>query len=61
MATLVESDSATICSLKTKLICPDTGLPAKYRVLYSLRNVAGPEAHEALAQGMTYLLGRQTA
>ncbi len=40
-----------VAELRDKLLSSETPLPAKYRVLYSLRNVAGEEAHNALAEG----------
>lgn len=48
---LVEVDPAVVADLRAKLVDPATALPEKYRVLFSLRNVKGHEAHEALTQG----------
>ena len=45
---LIEADVAAIETLHKKLKDPETDLPAKYRVLFGLRNVAGTGAHEAL-------------
>ena len=46
----VVSDSV-IVDLRRKLTDKDTPLPQKYRVLFSLRNVKGEAAREALAAG----------
>lgn len=51
MATLVERDDAVVQSLLDKLRSPDTTLPAKYRILFSLRSIAGPTAHAAMLEG----------
>lgn len=48
MATLVEASKETVAELRQKLTSPTTSLTEKYRVLFSLRNVKGREAHEAL-------------
>lgn len=48
---LVEADAETVESLRQKLLDPNTSLPEKYRVMFSLRNVAGHAAHEALLTG----------
>eukprot|EP00798_Chlamydomonas_sp_ICE-L_P024280 gene24280-9879_t len=48
MATLVEVDAETIDNLRAKLTAPDTDLAEKYRVLFSLRNIAGEAAHQAM-------------
>lgn len=52
MATLVEAEPETVQKLHQKLVHEETGLPEKYRVLFSLRNVKGNLAHEALLTGM---------
>lgn len=52
MAELVEVASAKIEELRKELVRPGANLPEKYRVLFSLRNVKGPEAHEALLQAL---------
>jgi deoxyhypusine monooxygenase len=53
---MVEAEPATIASLKSKLVDPSTPLPDRYRAMFSLRNVAGQEAHEALVAGKLELL-----
>lgn len=50
-AELREADPAVIAQLESKLVAPDTSLPEKYRVLFSLRNVSGSEAQHALHKG----------
>ena len=37
--------------LRLKLTQPGISLPEKYRVLFSLRNLKGSSAHQALVQG----------
>jgi hypothetical protein len=51
MATLVEAAPGVVQTLEGKLKDPATQLPEKYRVLFSLRNVAGSDAHAALVTG----------
>jgi len=51
LAKLVEVSPEAVASLEAKLRSPETSLPEKYRVLFSLRNIQGPEAHEALSLG----------
>lgn len=51
MAALREADAAVIEALKGKLLDPNTSLPEKYRVLFSLRNIKGSDAHDALLTG----------
>lgn len=51
MATLVEAPVEKILQLSDQLTNGATDLPVKYRCLFSLRNVAGPEAHKALSRG----------
>jgi hypothetical protein len=51
MASLVEHDDEVVQALLNKLRRPDTDLPAKYRVLFSLRSIAGPGAHAAMLEG----------
>jgi hypothetical protein len=53
---MVEAEPATIASLKSKLVDAATPLPDRYRAMFSLRNVAGQEAHEALVAGELELL-----
>jgi hypothetical protein len=50
-APLVSAEPALVESLRLKLSDDGAGLPEKYRVLFSLRNVAGPAAQEALELG----------
>jgi hypothetical protein len=49
--TLVEAPDATVLALERKLTDPKTTLAAKYRVLFSLRNIRGEAAHRALMTG----------
>jgi hypothetical protein len=51
MASLREADGAVIAALRSKLVGQSTSLPEKYRILFSLRNVKGQEAHDALLTG----------
>lgn len=57
---LLSAEPETVSRLRAKLLDPNTSLPEKYRVLFSLRNLAGKEAHEALLTGgcdwLVYLL-----
>ncbi|KAI3436262.1 hypothetical protein D9Q98_002315 [Chlorella vulgaris] len=52
MASLVQHDDEVVQALLNKLRRPDTDLPAKYRVLFSLRSIAGPGAHAAMLEGL---------
>lgn len=51
MTTLVERDPEVVEGLLRKLRDPNTSLPAKYRVLFSLRGINGAEAHAAMLEG----------
>jgi hypothetical protein len=51
MGSLREADGAVIAALERKLLGDATTLPEKYRILFSLRNVKGQEAHGALLTG----------
>lgn len=51
MATLVEAPEDVVASLERKVVDAATSLPEKYRVLFSLRNVAGTAATKALITG----------
>lgn len=51
MATLVEAPEDVVASLERKVVDAATSLPEKYRVLFSLRNVAGTAATQALITG----------
>lgn len=51
MATLVEAAPEVIGALEAKLTDPTSTLAQKYRVLFSLRNLAGEQAHRALEAG----------
>jgi len=46
-------DDTVVEALRLKLLSPKTSLPQKYRVLFSLRNIAGEAARQALAEGET--------
>ena len=48
---LVDAPDATVQALERKLTDPKTTLAAKYRVLFSLRNIRGEAAHRALMTG----------
>jgi deoxyhypusine monooxygenase len=50
MATLVQAPDEVVAALHAKLLTAGS-LPEKYRVLFSLRNVAGPAATRALIAG----------
>jgi hypothetical protein len=50
MAELKEVDPALVLSLKEKLVAPETDITERYRVLFSLRNVQGDVAREALIE-----------
>eukprot|EP00877_Chromochloris_zofingiensis_P002752 jgi/Chrzof1/12478/Cz06g35230.t1 len=52
MATLFESSPEVINGLQAKLKDPCISLPQKYRVLFSLRNIKGHQAHAALATAL---------
>lgn len=54
---LLQAEPETVAKLRAKLLDPNTNLPEKYRVLFSLRNLAGQEAHEALLTGVLRLVG----
>jgi deoxyhypusine monooxygenase len=49
---LVHATDTSIASLQCKLMDPSTSLPEKYRVMFSLRNVEGELANQALLQGV---------
>ena len=51
MAALVEKDAAVVETLRQKLVAPTTTLSQKYRILFSLRGIAGQEAHAAMLEG----------
>lgn len=53
MASLVEVSDQVVHELESKLKDPSTGLPEKYRVLFSLRNVQGTAAHQALVTALS--------
>lgn len=42
---------AVVSALQVKLLDPATSLPHKYRILFSLRSVAGAEAEAAILRG----------
>lgn len=44
-------DAAIVAALQSKLVQPDTTLSQKYRVLFSLRNIPGPAAGQAIVEG----------
>ncbi|PNH10223.1 Deoxyhypusine hydroxylase [Tetrabaena socialis] len=46
--TLLDVEDAVVIDLKQKLLKSSTSLPEKYRILFSLRNVRGAAAHDAL-------------
>lgn len=49
---LVPPNLEVIKDLETKLLDTATNLQEKYRILFSLRNVAGTEAHSAMVKGL---------
>jgi hypothetical protein len=44
-------DDTVVAGLRRKLVHPDTSLSQKYRVLFSLRNMPGSAAEEAIVEG----------
>ena len=46
-----EVPAAVVESLRAKLSDPSTRLEHKYRMLFSLRGITGPEAHAAMLDG----------
>ncbi len=48
---LINADEEVVAGLAAKLVDPAVSLPERYRVLFSLRNVKGKAAHDALALG----------
>jgi hypothetical protein len=44
-------DPRVVESLGDKFVEPTTSLPEKYRILFSLRNIAGEKAHDAMLLG----------
>lgn len=53
MVAAKQADAKTVAVLRQKLTQPNTTLSQKYRILFSLRNIAGPDAEEAMLQGAT--------
>lgn len=51
MTELRRVDPAVVEALKAKLADPVTSLSAKYRILFSLRNIEGENAHDAMLIG----------
>ena len=51
MGGMREADPAVVAKLREKIVNPETTLSQKYRILFSLRNLAGAEAHEAMLLG----------
>jgi hypothetical protein len=50
--------AAAVDSLRAKLLDQSLGLPQRFRVLFSLRGVATPEAADALLAGAAAAAGR---
>ena len=50
-APLRTADDATISSLRLSLVDDEAPLAARYRALFSLRNLAGEKAEQALIEG----------
>ena len=48
----VEANPEVVAELRRKLLHPSTSLQQKYRVLFSLRNIKGKQAHEAMLAGV---------
>ena len=44
-------DAEVVAALRRKLVQPGSTLSQKYRVLFSLRNLPGPAAGEAIVEG----------
>jgi hypothetical protein len=57
MAQLVQAEPEVVQGLRQKLLSEDIDLPSKYRVMYSLRNVAGEDANTALLEGRASRVG----
>lgn len=51
MAQLMEIEPSKVEELHRRLVTPGIDLPEKYRVLFSLRNIKGTAAYEALLDG----------
>lgn len=51
MGAATAADPKTIAVLRQKLANPATTLSQKYRILFSLRNIPGPDAEEAMLLG----------
>jgi len=51
MGGMREADPAAVAKLRNKLVDSSTTLSQKYRILFSLRNLAGSNAHEAMLLG----------
>ncbi len=51
MGGMREADPEVVAKLRTKLADSSTTLSQKYRILFSLRNLAGSDAHEAMLLG----------
>lgn len=50
-----QADAEVIAALRSKLRHESTQLAQKYRVLFSLRNLKGLEAHAAMLEGVPSL------
>lgn len=48
------ADANVVASLRRKLVHPETSLSQKYRVLFSLRNIPGAAAEQAIVEGHTH-------
>lgn len=53
MGGMREADPAAVAKLRNKLVDSSTTLSQKYRILFSLRNLAGSDAHEAMLLGIS--------
>ena len=51
MGRMREADPEVVAKLRTKLADSSTTLSQKYRILFSLRNLAGSDAHDAMLLG----------
>lgn len=58
-APLRTADDATIASLRLSLVDDEAPLAARYRALFSLRNLAGDKAEQALIEGEREWRGRE--
>jgi hypothetical protein len=51
----VAADPAVVAALRRKLADESASLASKYRVLFSLRNIEGSDAHAAMLDGAIHM------